>query len=81
MRTKLITHYELASLIESKKPKNDAIRKRLRDRILSEMHDITDIERANVLTCNLWQINVKELQSINLGNAIRRLASNYGKKS
>lgn len=78
-RQHLITHYELASLIEDKKPKNDAMRKRLREQILDEICNISDSERANVLTLHLWHIQQNEQQSINLGNAIRRMAQRYGR--
>ena len=77
---KLLTHYQLASICENRlknRTISPIVRKRLACRILDEIHNITDSERANVLTCNLWQKNMKELQNLNLGNAIRRMAQKY----
>jgi hypothetical protein len=76
MREKLITHYQLASLVESKNPKKDSIRKMLAKRILANVHNVTDTERANVLTSH--SLHFRHIERIAQGNAIRREAKNNG---
>jgi hypothetical protein len=72
-RQKLITHYQLASLVENKKPKNDIMRKRLASQVLAEFEELTDLQKASVLTCH-------ELNLVNYGNAIRRASHRYTTK-
>jgi hypothetical protein len=85
-RTRLLSHYEIAQLTESKL-KNRAIspitRKRLQLRIAEEIHTISDSERASVLTIysdNSISKRFRDYESMSYGNAMRKLAKRYGIK-
>jgi hypothetical protein len=79
MRQKLITHYQLASLTDvqmekTKAKKSESInrqRKIIAIRILDQISEISNIDRASVLSCH-------DVDIIAYNNSLRRKAEKYG---
>lgn len=77
--TRLMTHHEFAQIIEARireTEKEQEKRKETIEKLQRELETLESQRKANVLTKYLW--NVKELQTLNCGNAIRRHAKRYG---
>jgi hypothetical protein len=79
MRTRLLSHYEIAQLVERRNPKTSISRQKMAahiaDAILDEAQSMTNQEKANVLTCH--ELGLSELLNINHANALRRQAHRY----
>jgi len=86
---KLLSVYQLAGIVENNlKTLPMRNRKQLANEVLETVNgnvfpenelELENEVKANVLAKYLW--NVQELQKMNLGNAYRRAAMRYGRKS
>jgi hypothetical protein len=74
MRSKLLTHYQLAKIVENRKPVSDIMRKRIAAKILSDINLLSDKEYAEQNASVLTNHEITILQN---ANRVRRLSLKY----
>jgi hypothetical protein len=74
MRARLITHYELAKMVESKNPKSSIMRKRIAAKTIQNIQELSDKEYAEQNASVLTNHEITILQN---ANRVRRLSLKY----